>query len=248
MPLTHTVSVGTFLLAVLAMEHDQSRPVAAAIARSAADTEPLRQLYPEIYRRFNEAAWQADALYVREPRTWPGMETVDNSRGRARAAMTEYNAAIEAVRQIPGYQDFLRPLTLSAIQTIISRSLENSALVYIAPTELGTLALIVSPRRVSAVWCPLISKEMVNLLNGGSDEDFIKRGAGLVNPRSTPELLLVDVPRVLDSLDQRLYGSARRPPSLSWNQACLSCDMWPSIPPPVARVTISLLSVFTRED
>lgn len=70
----------------------------------------------------------------------------------ARAARADLDAAVEAIRRVPGYEQFLEPPTFADVQGALTPMAGTGGLVYLTTTPEGSLALIVYAGGVEEVW------------------------------------------------------------------------------------------------
>ncbi len=148
--------------AVETLEAGRARLLAEALEANRRDLEQLEPLgHGELLARYRAAAGRLAALQAQGARI---SESASQRMGESvaqpdfvawrvtlEAAQQELGAAIAAIRQIPGYEDFFRPPTFAKIRQAIappSRSGEGpgvgaEALVYLLATSAGGLALVV---------------------------------------------------------------------------------------------------------
>lgn len=67
-----------------------------------------------------------------------------------KTAQADLDKTIEDIRQVPGYEDFLKPVEFDLIQA----TAQETPLVYILTTSAGGLALIVRKEEITPVWLP----------------------------------------------------------------------------------------------
>jgi CHAT domain-containing protein len=145
--------------AVEVLEAGQARLLAEALEANRRDLERLATLgHADLLARYRAAAGRIAALQAQAagPAARPGQESAAPRDYAALSeeiatARAELDAAIAAIRQVPGYADFFLP---SAFADIQAAAHSTGPLVYLAATPAGSLALIVpaAPESSSAVW------------------------------------------------------------------------------------------------
>lgn len=81
----------------------------------------------------------------------------------------ELEEAIAAIRQVPGYEDFLKPPTFNTIRA----AAQEFPLVYIVVTEMGGLALILNTNAapVTSLWLPNLTESALRSQLVGTDAE-----------------------------------------------------------------------------
>jgi CHAT domain-containing protein len=144
--------------AVEVAELGRARGLGEALARDRSDLSEIERDYPAIYERYRAAAEQVrrfeQAARADERRTRelpPGIHSEDLVR-RIVAAREQLDAAIEAIRTLPGYERFLQAPTYAEIAATAQ---PGTPLVYLITTPQGSLALIVSSEQREPETLPL---------------------------------------------------------------------------------------------
>jgi len=143
--------------------------------RDRADLAQLEASAPDVYRQYVAAAERLQVLETQEITgkvTLPPGQTLTGAIRPARAGL---DAAVEAIRRVPGYSEFLKPPTFAQVQ---SAAQPGCPLVYFAVTPAGTLMLIVLPQtsevsqtsEVLPVWSDLTEDALRERIQG-PDED-----------------------------------------------------------------------------
>jgi CHAT domain-containing protein/TPR repeat protein len=125
--------------AVVALERGIARLLSEALQRDRANLEQLktaghidlRDRYQENVDRYHWAQQQQNVEALK-------------------TAKTDLDNTIEDIRQVPGYEDFLKPVEFDLIQ----KAAQETPLVYILTTSAGGLALIVRKEEITPVWLP----------------------------------------------------------------------------------------------
>lgn len=133
--------------AAIVLERSRARVLGDALARDRADLEQVQAMHPEVYARYStavnrlrelEALELSNGRPLRETAWLPDDEAL---RGMLREAHKDVEAAITALRALPGHGQFL---ALPG-QRDLERAVEpGMPLVYLVSTSDGSLGLIVS--------------------------------------------------------------------------------------------------------
>ncbi|ABQ89429.1 conserved hypothetical protein [Roseiflexus sp. RS-1] len=130
--------------AVEVAELGRARGLGETLARDRSDLSIIERQYPDIYERYRAAAEVVRSLERTDRATTDRQDEAQPSftelANRIRAARADLDAAIEAIRAIPGYEAFLRPPTYAEIAAAAQPGVP---LVYLITTPQGSLALIV---------------------------------------------------------------------------------------------------------
>ncbi len=140
--LTH---IGNLESAAVTLERGRARSLSETLARDRADLERVKTLAPEVYESYQEAASLLRNLEAQE-RIRSTLEaknqisvTPEGIRQQALQARQALKDAIQQIRQLPGYENFLASPTFEEI----SRALKpDEPLIYLTTTPNGSLALI----------------------------------------------------------------------------------------------------------
>jgi CHAT domain-containing protein len=135
---------GVLRRAVEVAELGRARGLGETLARDRSDLSIIERQYPDIYERYRAAAEVVRSLERTDRATTDRQDEAQPSftelANRIRAARADLDAAIEAIRAIPGYETFLRPPTYAEIAAAAQ---PGAPLVYLITTSHGSLALIV---------------------------------------------------------------------------------------------------------
>ncbi len=134
--------------AVVALEAGRARLLAEALEQNRRDLEQLDVVgHGDLLARYRAAAQQVTALQQQAARPTSQSTNLptyhsDHTawRQQLEQARAELDAAIAAIRQVPGYQDFFLPPTFAKIQQAAT---PDAPLVYLATTPVGSVALVV---------------------------------------------------------------------------------------------------------
>lgn len=158
--------VGDLARAVEALEQGLARLLSEVLERDRADLDQLRALgYGERCDRYQAATAQWHRLAQR-PLEAPDSERLGETTNFS-AVRADLDEAIAEIRQVPGYGNFLKPLTLEAI----SAAAQAGPVVYIAVTDIGGLALSLKPEgTVAPLWLPALTASSLRQQLVGHDE------------------------------------------------------------------------------
>ena len=127
----------------------------------------LEQLPDDLYLRYQNVANRRAELLRPAERVASGTPADDTAQRRAIAeTLEEFNAIVDAIRRIPGYEGFLRELSFADIQAMAP----GSIIVYLLTTPVGGLALVVrgletrhaDNAAAQAVWLDTLSDAAVH--------------------------------------------------------------------------------------
>jgi CHAT domain-containing protein len=135
---------GALRRAVEVAELGRARGLGETLTRDRSDLSIIERDYPDIYERYRAAAEIVRSLERTDRASADRQDAAQLSftdlANRIRAARADLDAAIEAIRAIPGYEAFLRPPTYAEIAAAAQPGVP---LVYLITTPQGSLALIV---------------------------------------------------------------------------------------------------------
>jgi tetratricopeptide (TPR) repeat protein len=146
--------------AVETLERGRARGLGDALARDRAQLELARQVAPDAYARYADAAERlhgveaSERVLVVTAGAEPPRRAERELRAQAERAASELAAAVEELRSVPGCE---RLLDAPAFAEIRAAASEARPLVYLVPAELGGLALILGPDLRHPVWLPELS-------------------------------------------------------------------------------------------
>lgn len=135
--------------AVTVLEQGRARLLTEILERDLADLQELRELQPELYDRYTQAAERVASLGGEEYE--PRIQPLDYV-AEAIAARSELDATIQNIQSIPGFEGFFAVPSFANIQTSIQSLVDSTAVVYLSNTRVGSLALIVGTDWIETVW------------------------------------------------------------------------------------------------
>ncbi len=128
--------------AVVTLERGRARGLGETLARERANLEALREQHPDLERRYREAVERLRELEILERAADRGQHRTRPAdlHEWARRAWDDLNAAVEAVRQLPGHGDFLHEPEFHDVARVVE---PGYPLAYLLTAPAGSLALIV---------------------------------------------------------------------------------------------------------
>jgi CHAT domain-containing protein len=146
--------------AVIALETGLARLLSEALARDRADLEQLKTIgHADLYDRYKQIVEKWHFL-TQQP---------EINQDALRATRDELDATIEAIQQVQGFEQFLKPPTFATIQ----QAAQNTTLIYILATEAGGLALLVG-EKIIPVWLPALTDiDLHNILNNEDKTGYL---------------------------------------------------------------------------
>ncbi|PRX97780.1 CHAT domain-containing protein [Allonocardiopsis opalescens] len=171
--MTALFAVGRERDAVLVLERARARELGDALDRDRADLDRLAATDPAARTAFTTAAAALDAAQASERAGgWEGdgIERLERA-GQARELM---RAALERVRAVPGFANFLRPPDWDTIEAALAG---GAPLVYLMPADGGTAIVLVArtpagPASIDVWTAPALTAHTVAALaNGAPDGD-----------------------------------------------------------------------------
>ena len=148
---------GDFDSAAVAIERGLARLLAASLRADRAQLTAMSKDHPDLVEHYREAArrvarFEAEEIH-REGRRPGALAT-------SQKASSDLKKAIEEIRRLPGHEGFLRPAEASELAAAARALGDRAALVYLATTDAGSLALVVTAGSVDSVWDPLDQAEL----------------------------------------------------------------------------------------
>ena len=170
---------GDFKSAAVTLESGRARGLRETVERDRADLERVKETAPEVYASYQEAANLLRELEIQE-RLRNTLEAKVEIRTTPAAilqqtleARQQFTAAIQQIRQLPGYEKFL---TLPTFEDISNSLLPNQPLIYLTTTEYGSLALIVDRTASEVTITPLqidsLNDTQLRELLGGTETSW----------------------------------------------------------------------------
>ncbi|NJM49234.1 MAG: CHAT domain-containing protein [Alkalinema sp. RU_4_3] len=158
---------GNFQAAVETLEQGRARGLSESLDRDRTDLDQLQQLNPDLYKQYKEITQQLRNLESQQRDRSTSNDrhnlTPESLRESAIALRQQLNKLIENIRQVPDYEQFL---ALPTFEDVRRSAKPEKPLVYLAPTPAGSLALIVTPENIQAIWLDTLTETNVSdLLN-----------------------------------------------------------------------------------
>ncbi|HEX6904685.1 MAG TPA: CHAT domain-containing protein [Thermoanaerobaculia bacterium] len=204
--------------AAIIVERARARGLSEALARDRADLGRVEAENPEVVAEYREAARALRELELAEQAPAPGTgKAAVPDRGVAalrrqegRTARARLEKAIQEIRGLPGFTDFLREAGSAEIAAAVP---SGGALVYVAATPRGALALCIPapqhPLRVEPVWAESLTARDLDRLLGMPDGGRVEKGYVQGQLVTTAELG-ADLQPLLARLGRELVGPVAR--------------------------------------
>lgn len=207
--------------AVTTIEQGRARGLSDMLTQDRTDFEQLKQKAPSVYNRYETAIYKLREHQTRE--RLQSLTSASDSHGdttvdilkRRQLIRREVEEAINDIRQVSSFEKFLVQPTFSDIATV---SNFQHPLVYLNPTPLGTLALVVycsteahsdcHSNYVECIWFDSFTETSLRELIIGSD-NFSSSDSWFEAydlQKSAPECWLTAIDQVTARLWQELMG------------------------------------------
>ena len=165
--------------AVVALEQGRAKGLNALLTQLRVDLNQIHARDGEAYRLYIQAAARVQDITsaqrkLPEAGDEPGQAREDVRREEAVRAYEELAAAIQRIRQVPGFERFLSE---PAFGDVVPAVKPGQPLVYLITTEVGSLALIAylndlqESVRVEAVWADEFKLDLLNAVLLGNRPD-----------------------------------------------------------------------------
>jgi CHAT domain-containing protein/tetratricopeptide (TPR) repeat protein len=195
------------------IEAGQARILSETLERNRRDLERLPELgQAALLERYRQAGAAFESLGRMEETAGQDTQQAggrsDDRLEHMADARAELNAVINEIRQVPGYEDFLLPLSASRIQALA----EEAPLVYVAATPAGGLALLATGQGVQPVWLNDLTEESLRQqLIGGDDQDSYLRAYIAWNNELTDDTTFENWKNAVDDTTNWLWGHMMQP-------------------------------------
>ncbi|MGG6269100.1 CHAT domain-containing protein [Leptolyngbya sp. AN03gr2] len=158
---------GNLTQAVETLEQGRARGLSESLNRDRADLAQLQQRHPDLYSQYQTLTQSLRNLEStqREQTTSSDRQqpTPETTREAAIALRQQLDHLIQHIRQVPNYENFL---TLPKFAEVHAATQPNRPLVYLISTSAGSLALLVTPDNIDAIWLNnFTDTELTDLLN-----------------------------------------------------------------------------------
>ena len=158
--------VGDLQKAVETLEQGRARGLSESLNRDRANLTQLEKTHPKLCQNYQEIANQLRNLEAQQRDRLASTErhnlTPAALRDRAMALRQQLTAAIEQIRQIEGYGQFLSLPGFADIQQAVQG---DCPLVYLVATPAGSLALIVTTDKIHDLWLDSFNEtQLIELL------------------------------------------------------------------------------------
>jgi CHAT domain-containing protein len=144
--------LGNFQAAILTLEQGRACGLTESLNRDRNNLTQLENLAPKLHNTYQDITQQLRNLESQDRNRMVSdnrdrvPEDLINTTKKLRQALA---AKIDQIRQVPGYEDFLTPTKWEDITIALS---SDSPLLYLVTTPNGSVALIVTPDNIEAIW------------------------------------------------------------------------------------------------
>ena len=156
--------LGDCQTAILTLEKSRARGLSESLSRDRANLTQLQILAPRLYTEYLDITQQLRNL---ESLDRDRMVSIDRDRIPESLITTttelrkELEETIAQIRQVPTYEDFLKPTKWEDIE-IALRS--DSPLIYIVTTPNGSVTIVVTPENIEAIWSNFTEAQLRELV------------------------------------------------------------------------------------
>ena len=160
------------------LEQGRARGLRDILERDYTDLNALKQHAPELYQNYKTAADLCRSVEIqeRDDKANEYKPKLSELRDQARQAYALLDQAVTEIRQMAGYENFLGLPTFEDIQQAAQ---DACPLAYLVPTLFGSLALVVTPEDVQAIWLnDLPENRLREILYGPEDDPKMGRWFG----------------------------------------------------------------------
>ncbi len=163
--------VGDLLAAAVALEQGQARGLNDRLARDEANLLQVQQQAPALFQQYQATAArlrQLEAVERQEHLSSSGTATLPDwaaHRQQVQQARTDLQTAIAAIRQLEGYDQFLRPPQFADVATTVR---PGHPLAYLVTTPIGSLALLLhrpaadADVTIESLWADAFTEDDLN--------------------------------------------------------------------------------------
>lgn len=158
--------LGDLSRAVAALEQGQARLLSESLKQNSADLQSLRLSHPELYNSYIGAL----EPILRRERSRPDFKDISSNPAPIQETLADQSVldqVLNNIREVSGYEHFLAPSSFDDVRNALSVLLDFQALIYIATTEAGSIALIVTRETIEALWSDFDELKLNALLTGG---------------------------------------------------------------------------------
>jgi len=190
-----------------ALERGRARALARAMRRERSELTKLDAVRPDLAKRFRDVADRLSVLEQHARDDAAGMSgrysiTHDAASSYARQAAYDYDAVVNDIRALPGFEGFLSP---PGFRTLVDRLPTDEVVAYLCATKHGSLAVIVKAENatVEVEFGSLTSDVVTELVE---DSGYARGQLGYQSALSAslPQVLSVVGERLLSPLSARL--------------------------------------------
>ncbi len=162
---------GDLVGAILASERGRVRLLLESLDLCQADLESLRHVQPALVEQYRAAAAAVLAL---EENHQPQYPLAAPPTGPMRSARETLAGVVEEIRRQPGYEQFLVPINVGDLTSVLEALPEDAALVHLSATGCGSVALLSTRRATTAEWLKVTQEEIHDLLFGQPNGGYLE--------------------------------------------------------------------------
>lgn len=166
--------------AVAAFEDGHARLLTEASVHRRTALEALHGAHPDLHGRYFRTSERLAVLEQEALRADPASRRVRVAEIRGERSALE--AILDEIRHRPGFERFLKTSSLDEAQDLLARSSPRKALVYLAATEAGSVAVLLTVKTAETVWMEATFDEILALLQSH------RLDAGTAPPGAPPSL------------------------------------------------------------
>ena len=140
--------MGDLQKAVETLEQGRARGLSESLNRNRADLTQLEQTYPNLYREYKNLTAQLRTLEIQQ-RNSDITLTRPEIQIRSQTPYQQLHDTLEQIRQIPGYEEFLKATTFADIKQAVT---SDRPLTYLVTTPKGGMAITVTVDEIELLW------------------------------------------------------------------------------------------------
>ena len=153
---------GDFSKAVETLEQGRARGLSESLDRDRANLDQLQQFNADLYHQYRTLTEQLRNLENQQRDRTTSSDrhslTPEALRDSAIALRQQFDKLIQAIRQEPGYKEFLALPTFEDVRRAVQC---KRPLVYLVPTPAGSLVLIVTSEDTQSIWLDDLTEELL---------------------------------------------------------------------------------------
>jgi CHAT domain-containing protein/tetratricopeptide (TPR) repeat protein len=153
---------GDLTQAIETLEQGRARGLSESLSRDRADLQALAQQNPTLHSQYQTIITELRNLEI-EQRNPASLRTRPEIQTSLQTQTQQFQTTIAQIRQISGYEDFLKPPTFAEIEKAVTI---DRPLVYLVTTPNGGMVLTVSVNAIDVLWLDdLTETKLIDLLS-----------------------------------------------------------------------------------